>query len=164
MKTIRNLLISTLILFGAWTASAQNITTIGATNGTNVVLSAPYHLLTIQALGTVAQTLNFYDSGTTNLFYTNDAYVTRTSYNTNITNIITATTTGIPQTNIYTGIWSYSVTNAAATNTFPILATIILPANFPISMVVNDRLIRGLAVTTTNNATISVTYKDNVGR
>lgn len=146
-------------------SQAQNTTTIGATSGTNVVLSAPYHLLSITALASVAQTLDFYDSGTTNLFYTNAAYITRSSYATNITNIIagTATTTGIPQTNIYSGIWTYSVTNAASTNRFPIIATIILGANVPITMAVDDRLIRGLAVTTTNSAVVNVTYRANVG-
>jgi len=158
---------SILALVGliAFNSPAQNTTTIVAASGTNVVLSAPYHLLSITALAAVAQTLDFYDSGTTNLFYTNAAYVTRTSYATNVTNVIagSATTTGIPQTNIYSGIWTYSVTNAASTNTLPKIATIILGVNVPITLPVNDRLIRGLAVTTTNDATVSVTYRPNVG-
>jgi hypothetical protein len=163
MKKLLSIL-ALLSLLSLEKLSAQTTTIVAATTGTNVVLTAPYHLLSISAFAANAQTISFYDSGTTNLFYTNAAYITRTSYTTNVTNINTATTTGIPQTNIYSGIWTYSVTNAASTNTLPIIATILLGANVPVDVQVNDYLIRGLACVNTTNATIVVTTKPSIGR
>ncbi len=162
MKKLLSILFLSAILVA--NVKGQATTTVAITAGTNSVLAAPYHLLSISALGTAAQTVNFYDAAGTDLSITNAPYVSFASYTTNVTNIDIATTTGIPQTNVFTGIWTYAVTNAAATNRLPIVQTLILAANIPVTVPANARLLRGLAAVTTNSATVSVVYKANIGQ
>lgn len=163
---ILSLISALVLLVSIKETQAQNITTFTVLPATNVVLNAPYHLLSIQALASVSQTLNFYDSASTNIFWTNAAYVTRLSYATNITNVTLAANnpTGINQTNVYSGIWTYNITNNPATNTLLPIVTLLLQANVPVNIAVDDRLLRGLVATSTNTATVVVTYNANVGQ
>ena len=142
-------------------AQATVITTVAAAQGTNLVLASACRLLTLSILSAGAQTIKFYDMGVTNtLSITNDTYVSRISYMTNYTNVTAAgsTATGVPQTNVFSGRWTQSVTNAAATNAVPIIYTAIVGSGIPFyDDSVNLDLQRGLAEvsTVTTNVTIS---------
>ena len=126
----------------SFTASAAAIT-----NLVNVPLLVNQVII---SANTNATTVYLYDSKSTTLTYTNNVYQTITTTIGNITNVYT-NFLGTVQTNVYLGMQRAYVTNSASTNSFNVVATLIVPANTTITYTPAGyyRFMNGLTVTNT---------------
>lgn len=120
-------------------------------------------------------TFTFYDSPTTNAtlgpaqgyFHhsrSNGAYITYSSYTTNIARLVT-NFSGLVRTQTYSGLWTYPVTNAATTNQYRRIYTGTVPAGVGQALEFNVGegiyVSRGLSFTNSGLATntvINITY------
>jgi hypothetical protein len=110
--------------------SAIFSTNLSASATNSIITNACYisEIDLISGSGTVS-TLNFYDSiGGTNTYAFTNSYVTRVTVFTNIVSVLT-NGMGTVYTNTYPGEYTSLVTNAAATNTLPIIMTFSSVAN-----------------------------------
>lgn len=155
---MKKLLFTLLVVLGSLASQAQtfystNITTAGHVNV--IATEARVGLLTL--LSTAAGTVQFYDSGSTNQFYTNTNYRSIGSYTTNIVTLYT-NYYGRIQTNLSVGIFTYTNTTVAATNLLPTLGLFSLQANVPLTVQVDWVNTKGLSAKTTTNTTIVAAY------
>ena len=158
----KSLILLAALVLAALNAVAQSTTfSTNLSAGTSLVLSVPAQISSITVGGTSsgATTVSLFDNNANVATYTNAAYTTTISYPTNMTSVIT-NSTGALQTNTYTGVFTTTTTTAANTNTFPNLgvysaaaSTIVGPFN------VSFNTVRGLAVTASTNATLTVVYR-----
>ncbi|NBR87904.1 MAG: hypothetical protein EBS84_20245 [Proteobacteria bacterium] len=161
-KLFVNVLVCVGLLLAAASAKAQSLTYSGSLSaGTTAIFTYPVNIskITVAGAGVGATTATFFDNSTTTTTYTNAAYTSMTSYPTNITSIIT-NSAGNLQTNIYSGVFTTTTTVAANTNTFPTVAAYTAPStgiNGP--NLVSMNTVRGLAVTVTTNAIVTIEYK-----
>ncbi len=125
--------------------------------------------------GVVGPFIKFFDSGQTNatrgiaqgfslVDYSNGAYITYSSYSTNIARLVT-NFSGLVRTQTYSGRWTYPVTNAATTNNYRTLFATTLPATAggEVDFECGDGIFVGRGLTVTNgptgtNIVITITY------
>jgi len=165
MKNIKQFIVGGLTLLGATLslmAQVGNTVTVALT-GTNQIFLGSYYVSQInvaQGAGSANATVNFYDSGNTNTFYTNAPWVSFVTVATNITSVLTNNSTGAVETNIYPGQWTYATTNAANTNTLPVISSFVTVPNS--TSVRNTRIVsvNGLVATcgTATNVSVTVFY------
>lgn len=151
------------LTFGLEAASLSYNTT---TNGGVYILSTNRaSVYQIEVTAGNAALLNFYDCDTltqpvfgTN--YTNAAYVSRTTY---ATNLVTSFVGYNGYTNWYTnlGVFTINVTNAIATNHLPLLFSAVVAANTYAVYNVDALFVRGIAleVPTGTNISVVVNYR-----
>lgn len=166
MKFIKKLSLVALVACVSFNASALVL-------GTNIATSAAFRLLTgkgsvnsIMISSTNPVVLKFYDNNNmaagefgTNVCVTN-TYVTK-GYA--VSNIVSSYVGYNGYTNWYTnaGMFTYSVTNAAATNEAPTLFSVALPANVASGVIPIDAAFsKGLVVlgNTSTNAYVIINY------
>lgn len=159
MKLITKYLSMLAAIFLVAASTQAQTTNVSLSTGTNQVIIGSYQLFTlVAASGTNSVTIDLYDNAQTNITYTNAQYITQTTVSTNVTVIFTNSVGNI-QTNKYPGQWTYSVTNAANTNTLPILQTFVLTPNTSITRTVDMTVIKGLvAKASSSNSTLAVTF------
>ena len=161
-KLLFNVLVCVGLLLACADAKAQSQTySASLSAGTTAIFTYPVNIskITVAGTGVGATTATFFDNSTTTTTYTNAAYTSMITYPTNITSVIT-NSQGSLQTNIYSGCYTTTSTVAAGTNTFPTVAAYSSPStgiNGP--NVVNYNTVRGLAVTVTTNATVTIEYR-----
>jgi len=158
---MKKLLLSAIIVLAAICAQAQTTFSTNLSAGTSLCLAFPAQISSITVGGTAsgATTVTLFDNSAASSTYTNASYTTTTSYATNITSTIT-NSAGNLQTNTFSGIFTTTATVAANTNTWPSLAVYSAGASSisgPYS--VNLNTVRGLAVTASTNATLTVVYR-----
>ncbi len=155
MKHILSLVFGLLLVASAQAQQfySTNIATAGHVN----VIATENRTGLLTLLATSAGTVQFYDSGTTNQFYTNNNYASVGSYTTNWTSLYT-NYMGRIQTNYISGIYTYTNTVAAATNLLPTLGLFSLQANVPLTVSVDWVNVKGLSAKTTTNTTIVAAY------
>lgn len=102
-------------------------------------------------------TVQFVDNAGTDLTHVIPEHITRSSTVGSITNVF-KTTLGTLQTNIQTGIITTVVTNTATTNDLPRVAVFSVPPNGQVTKSIDLNLIHGLAVTSSEDATVTVTH------
>ena len=142
-------------------ARAQTTFSTNLSAGTSLCLAFPAHISSITVAGTSsgATTVTLFDNSAASSTYTNAAYTSALSYATNMTSIIT-NSAGNLQTNTFAGVFTTTTTTAANTNTFPSLAVYSAAASSVSGpFTVNLNTVRGLAVTASTNATLTVNYR-----
>lgn len=156
-------LIVGILLLVAVASQAAVLSTNVTVGGVHLLSTARASVYSIEVISDKNVTVDFYDCDTkADPYYgTNSvsaAYVSRTSYATNIASSYIASN---GYTNWYTnsGIFTYSVTNTAATNALPKMATIVAAANTYNVHNVDAIFTRGIAILTTTNANIVVNYR-----
>ena len=168
MKKI--LLVASLLLIAASVNAATFITNIvTAANPTNgfVLLTSRANVTSIQLYTTEAGNIvKFHDTATWTApdlghRIANAAYVTRSGY---ATNMVESFVGNNGYTNWYTntGYFTYSVTNAAATNDLPSLTTVGLNANQVTTVPVDLLFTKGVSVVANTNVTVILNY--NTGK
>tara|TARA_R110000868_G_scaffold1366_3_gene10438 strand:+ start:1343 stop:1846 length:504 start_codon:yes stop_codon:yes gene_type:complete len=158
---VKSLITAAALLASALLAQAQSVYSGSLSAGTTLLFAYPVAISSVSVAGTAAgaTTVTLFDNSTTATTYTNAAYTTALTYATNITSIIT-NSAGNQQTNTFTGYYTTTATTAANTNTFPSVAAYTAGASLVNGPnVVGFNTVRGLAVTATTNATITVTYR-----
>lgn len=92
-------------------------------------------------------------------FYTNAAFVTRSGYATNITNYYIGSN-GYTNTNVFTGYYTYNVTNAAGTTnyTLPALGTFVVQPNIATTVPVDLIFSKGVSALVSTNVSIILYY------
>lgn len=116
--------------------------------------------ITVTASTTNITTLKFYDSSNTSTTYVQAAYVRYANYATNYSVVFT-NEANVVLTNSFSGIYTYPTSVSIATNTIPILQTIVVPASAQRSKDVNISTLRGLNVVPNYDAIVEVTYRNN---
>jgi hypothetical protein len=163
MKNImKKLVVLGLLVLSCVAAQAQTPTTF-TTNlsaGTSLVLAFPVNLTSVTVVGTAsgATTVSLYDNNAATLTFTNAAYTSAITYATNITSIIT-NSLGALQTNTFTGYYTTTATTAANTNNLPTVGVFSAGTSASVTTTVNLNTTRGIAVSASTNATLSLTYR-----
>jgi len=160
---MKKFLLTVAAVFVALASQAQQFSTF-STNlsaGTSLCLAFPVNISSITVGGTSAgaTTVTLFDNSAASATYTNAAYTSAITYATNITSIIT-NSAGNLQTNTFTGYITTTATTAANTNTFPSLAVYSAGASSIAGpYTVNINTLRGVAVTASTNATLTINYR-----
>lgn len=158
---MKKLILSLFVVLTAFAASAQSTFSTNLSAGTSLCLAFPAQISSITVSGTSsgATTVTLFDNSAASSTYTNAAYTSAISYATNVTSIIT-NSAGNLQTNTFAGIYTTTATTAANTNTFPSLAVYSAAASTVSGpFTVNLSTVRGLAVTASTNAVLTVNYR-----
>lgn len=153
--------IAALSLLLGLSANAQSTFSTNVTaGGTGVLFTYPVQITSVTVVGASVgpTTVKLYDNTTASTTYTNAAYTSATTYATNITSVIT-NSLGNLQTNTFTGYFTTTQSNAAATNTLPLLGTFSAGTSASTTSSVNIQTVRGLIANYTTNATLTVTYR-----
>lgn len=178
MKTLKNILLAAAIGFsGITTVVASNNGNTGAPAGIaasyTIQPGVPFTILTnnltifsVQILSTNLTFVNFYDCSSTNLPYSGTNYVTAAypapqSYT---TNLVTSYVGSNGYTNWYTNAnvqFTYSVTNAAATNALAPIGSFAAIPNVVASYGSEMLFSQGVTVWSPLNATIIFYYRPN---
>lgn len=143
-------------------AASKSSTITGA--GTNSFLTIPVKIQQILAIntGTQAVTLTFIDAASTNLTFTNASYTTYVPTVSWFTNMYTNTLgLGLTVSNAYQVVSNVSTTVAASTNNYPVLLSILVPTNTPVTYAPIGGITanRGILLTNKDSVTISVDYR-----
>ena len=158
---IKSLIAVVALLACALTAQAQTTFSTNLSAGTSLVFSYPVAISSVTIAGTSAgaTTVALLDNSAAVSTYTNAAYTSAITYATNITSTIT-NSAGNLQTNTFSGYFTTTATTAANTNTFPSIATYTAGASLVAGpYTVGFNTVRGLAVTASTNATLTITYR-----
>lgn len=146
----------------AQAATTSTSMTAAATNSV-VTTGARITLLTLANAGTNTLTVKLFDAPSTNLTYALGEWSYYSNYLGNVTNTFT-NAMGIITNAIYTNVMlSTSITNAATTNSFATLGTVVVPAGETIVVPYTSGLqtYRGLLITNSapgGTAVFTVTY------
>lgn len=156
--SIASLLLLTSSLFGA-TSFSTNI----VTKGCYTLLTNAANVSVIELTSDKACLVDFYDQNTqadpyfgTN--YATSAYAYRTTYP---TNYVTSYVNSTGFTNWYTnaGVWTLTLTNAAATNVLAKATSLAVGANayavYPVDLIFN----RGISIIASTNVSLAITYR-----
>lgn len=168
IKSFVTLAVASLLSFNAVQAATYSTNITGIS--TNILLNIPANITAISVSAATLPTgtnavLYFYDNNTNDIVYTNAAWVSRTTVSTNVSTVFT-NQQGIVQTNSYPGQYTTLVTNAAATNTLPLMTSFSVPANSTQEQTLQVSAIKGAVVklsTQVTNVSITVTYQPTFG-
>jgi len=161
MKKLLKSLIAVGLLCVSMSVNAQTTFSTNLSAGTSLCLAFPLQISSITVAGTSAgaTTVTLFDNSAASSTYTNATYTTTTSYTTNMTSTIT-NSAGNLQTNTFVGVFTTTASVAANTNTWPSLAVYSAGASSVSGpFTVNLNTVRGLAVTASTNATLTVNYR-----
>ena len=153
-----------LLLFGVTcTIQAATLATNTTTAGVYILTTNRASVYNVELTSSVGTTVNFYDSDAiaapyygTN--YVSGAYPYRLTYS---TNYVTSYIGSNGYTNWYTnaGVWTVTLTNAAATNALPVLGSFVV-AGGTYAVYNTDMLFaRGIAFSSTTNLSLVVNYR-----
>lgn len=163
MKIIKNILLVVALMTAFAAQGAVISTNLPATNAVSLLTTNRASVYQIQLESTVAGTIHFYDCDSvadpyfgTN--YVNAAYVSRTSYATNLVTSYVGTT-GV--TNWYTnaGLFTLNVTNAANTNQLPRLISLVYGANQATTYNIDALFVRGITALSSTNVGVVLYYR-----
>lgn len=158
------LFLSSLLLMTAFSAAAQETTEVF-----NLTAGTPLNLLAVPAVvshfsvinsSTNVAILRFYDSATNTTNYVQAPYVSYSSYATNF-DVVFTNQTGVLVTNTFKGLYTAPTSNAASTNTRPVIYTLGVPGSGAAEKDVRILPIRGLTALSTQDAVVSVTHTSN---
>lgn len=135
-------------------------------NSTNIIADEGWNISSIQLISAnnliSPITVNFYDSATNVITYTNAAYTNYTTFITNVTSVIT-NSQGFLQTNIYPGQWTEAVSVPANTNNLPVIASVAAASGSSATLTANINTVNGLVARATTaaytNLSVVVTYE-----
>jgi len=158
-------LFATTQIYGA-VLSTNILMANGAETNAWVVLTNRASANTIALYSTTVANVKLYDCAqwTTPAFgnkYTNGSYVSRGSFATNIVGSYVGAN-GYTNWTTNAGIFTYSVTNAAATNFLPVIAAYTVPANTLVTYPLDALFANGIAVQTDTNVIVTLYY--NTGK
>lgn len=153
-----------LSIISAFTAFAVTAATViyapaGSSAGSSILANQPLvvNKIDIANATTNAATVTFFDAPGSTLTFTTGAYTGRQSYTTNVVTSWTAIT-GVTYTDTNTVVYTVPVTVAAATNSFRILNTIVVPANSTASWIPTGfGGYAGFGLAATNNVAVTAT-------
>lgn len=163
MKMIRYIVSLLAAAFVLVTPAQQVVTDLVSNTSSNLLtIPAIIDSVTFTATNATSTTIRFYDSASA----TNIGIAAYISYATsNYTATVTFTNeNGIIITNTTVGVFTYPITNAAATNSLPTLFTIVVPgAATPQqrTRAIKAQVSRGLTAVSTGNGVIEIEYRRN---
>jgi len=160
--TVVAFIVCSLIVFTPYGVSAAQVVSAIATNSLTSILTNQSHIANITlANGTgVAGTVRIYDSATTNLTYSFGGYTNVVYSTSSVTNSYTDFA-GVSQSIITTSLVATDVEVSAGNGTYPVLATVNVPANTILTVTLpaggwNSNF--GLAMTNDVAMSATVTY------
>lgn len=149
------------LLFTTFSALADGVALTSLTSGAaSNLLSGVYIVDQISVVATTTNitTLKFYDSSTTATSYVAAAYTKYTGYATNFSNVFT-NENSLLVTNTYAGWYTGATSVGAATNTRPVVYSIVAPASSILTKDVKIQTIRGLTVVPNQDCQVILTYR-----
>ena len=149
-------------MLSAGIAFGQSTVSVSFTGpGTNIVAltNGGYILDNIQVIpsGTNTTTM-LYDWDNKVITYTNDVYVTRQQYSTNVVRTF-VTSAGVTNSLTNAALYTRVFTNAASTNAISPLLTVVTPSGTVGTYTLNFPLINGLTVSNNVTSTVIANYR-----
>lgn len=162
-KYIKSLVAAAVVALVSLESNGAILATNTTTNGIYQLLStgAKVSQITIVAGTAVAPIVYFYDANWQGTNYSNSAYITVSSYSTNLVSTNISALSGM--TNFWTNVGTFTYTNtvaASTTNNLP--ASVFAGASVAGSVITyNPTLLfeRGITIQATTNSTIILTYQ-----
>ena len=158
----KSLLVGALLLI-APALQAQQLQSVVAlaSNTVSNLLSGAYIIDNFIAINATTNnvTIRFYDTSNTTTTMVQAAYTSYASYATNYS-ITFTNEAGVLVTNTFAGIYTAPTTNSAATNSKPVIQSIIVPAGTTLNKDVRLQVVKGLAAIPVGSAvTLLTTYR-----
>ncbi len=157
---MKKFLIVSIIALSSLIAQAQSVfTSTIAGAGTSVLLAFPATIESVTVTGTgAAASVTMFDNSVATLTFTNAAHTIATTFPTNITTIITAST-GRQQTNVFTGLFTTTVSVPAGTVNLPAIGAFASGASVATQYDTALNPVRGLIATASGACVVSVVYR-----
>lgn len=164
MNKIKSLILVGILVSAIFVSNAAVLSTNVTSAGVHLLSTNRASIYQVSLTATTAALVDMYDSDTLAAPYYGTNYVTgaypyRSTYSTNyVTTYIGSN--GYTNTVTNVGLWTISVTNAAATNALPKLGSFVVGANTYVVYDVDQLHARGITFYTSGtNVNISVLYR-----
>jgi hypothetical protein len=155
---MKKLLIGLFTLALASVLNAQTVKVVTSTTNPYSVLTNRARISLITIVPAATETINFYDTATTNINPVIGAHYSPTTYTTNYTVTVT-NSLGDLQTNSFSGQYTLMSLVAASSNAIPAVASFAGVSNVPSTLYTTINLAAGLAVSGSTGAVVTVTYR-----
>lgn len=161
MKTFKSLLFAALVSFSFAVHADDVAYPLTANTSSNLLsVSTIIDSITFTAGTASITTVKFYDSANTTTNIVTPAYISFGSYATNVSVIFT-NENNILMTNIYPGRWTYTITNAQATNSLTPVFTLVVAGSATRTRTAHIQVQRGLTAVPNQDGVVEVTYRKN---